>query len=284
MLLFWPWAERAHRLDALLTQYVAPPFGRAAQHVVIHDLLFESDPAFFPRAMRWRLRALCRLSARRAARVLTVSAHAADEIARRYGVPAARIAIARNAVSPHPVLDAEAEREARALRPFLLCVGRLEPRKNVALALEASAGVRDEGARLVVVGREDFGSADLASALRRAPGVIWLQDLPPARLAALYRHAAALVFPSLGEGFGLPVLEALSYGAAVIASGRGAIQETGGALPAYFDPEAPDATAALAGLMAQALSGGLRPDPAGLAAHLSRFDWRESARVVAAFG
>ncbi len=286
LLLFWPTARRRDGLDTLVTQYISPPLvgPRFRQVVVIHDVLFESDPEFFPATMRWRLRLLCRLSAARAAAVLTVSRHAAGEIARRYGVPEDRILLAPNAPGALPPPSADDVAAAHALAPFLLWVGRLEPRKNVPLALAATEAARAAGARLVVVGREDHGPAGAAMAaqLARTAGVVHLRDVAPPRLAALYANAAALVFPSLGEGFGIPVIEALSVGTAVIASSRGAIPEAGGSLARYVDPAAPDAAGQMAALVAQALDGGLRPDPAACAAHLAQFHARRAAEAVVA--
>ncbi|BDG73474.1 glycosyltransferase [Roseomonas fluvialis] len=286
LMVFWPTARRRDRLDALVTQYVSPPLvgPRFRQVVVIHDVLFESDPQFFPKAMRWRLRLLCRLSAARAAVVLTVSRHAAGEIAHRYGVPEDRILLAPNAPGALPAPSADDFAAAGGLAPFLLWVGRLEPRKNLPLALAATQAARGAGARLVVVGREDHGPAGAAMAaqLAQTPGVVHLRDVAPPRLAALYATAAALVFPSLGEGFGIPVIEALSVGTAVIASNRGAIPEAGGRLARYIDPAAPDAAAQMAALVAQALAGGLRPDPAACAAHLAAFHPRRAAEAVVA--
>ncbi len=280
LLLFWPVAAVRHRLDALVTTYVAPPFCTTRQILVLHDLLFESDPAFFPTLMRWRLKLLCRLGAWRAAAILTGTRHAAAEIAQRYGVPASRIRMAPSAAAPPtPPTPAEAARIA-AWQPYFLCVGRLERRKNIGLALAASAPLRAEGIRLVVVGREDSDVGDLPDALAAAPGVEHLRDASPGLLSGLYAGATALVFPSLGEGFGIPVVEALASGTAVIASDHGAIMEAGGAAAQYFDPTAADAAATLQGLMRRAVAGDLVPDPAVVMAHLAQFDWRRSAAVL----
>ncbi len=284
LLFFWPAARRRDALDALITQYVSPPFvgSRFRQIVVIHDVLFESDPEFFPAVMRWRLRLLCRLSAARSAAVLTVSRHAAKEIARLYGVPEDRIILAPNAPGALPPPFPEDLAAARALTPFLLWVGRLEPRKNLPLALAATQAARSNGTRLVVVGREDHGpaGAEMAARLAGTPGVVHLRDVEPRRLAALYASAAALVFPSLGEGFGIPVIEALSAGTAVIASNRGAIPEAGGALAHYVDPALPDAAEKMTALAAEALCGNLLPDREACAAHIEKFHPRRAAEAV----
>jgi glycosyltransferase involved in cell wall biosynthesis len=280
LLAFWPWACRRDRLDVLLTQYVAPPLATCAQFVVIHDLLFESHPQFFPPPMRWRLRLLCRLSAWRARAVFTVSDFAAAEIKNRYHIRRETISITPDAVRPPAPLEPEAAAQAAALQPYLLCVGRLEPRKNVGLALAATEAARAAGTRLVVVGREDFYSIGLARQLAASPNVIHLRDVPPALLAALYRHALALIYPSFGEGFGIPVLEALSHGTPVLASDRTAIPEAGGTLALYFSPERPDAIAALAALIGEVQDGQHRPHADAIAEHLARFQWSQSAATI----
>ncbi len=129
LLSFWPKARRRHGFDVLLTQYISPPFLAGPQVVVVHDLLFESHPHFFPLHFRLRSRALVRLSALRARRVLTVSEYTRSELVRRYGLPGERILIAPNAVNV----------SSRKIQPspvqgtFLLFVGRIEPRKNLPL-------------------------------------------------------------------------------------------------------------------------------------------------------
>ncbi|WP_431284860.1 glycosyltransferase family 4 protein [Humitalea sp. 24SJ18S-53] len=280
LLLFWPLAARRDRLDALMTTFVAPPFCTARQMVVLHDLLFESNPDFFPTAMRWRLRLLCRLSAWRASAVLTITRHTAGEIMRRYRVPASRIHLAPCAAAVGTTPFPEDVAYAQNLRPYFLCVGRLDRRKNIGLALTASAALRADGVHLVVVGREDDDVGDLPRALAEAPGVVHLRDASPGLLTALYAQATALVFPSLGEGFGIPVVEALALGTAVIASNHGAIMEAGGPAAHYFDPSAPDAAPALTALMRRAVAGDLTPAPAIVAAHLAQFDWGRAASAL----
>ncbi len=280
LLLFWPWALYRDRLDVLMTQYIAPPLFPGRQFVVIHDVLFESHPWMFPAAQRLRLRLLCGLSARLATTIFTVSEYSATEIAQRYRIPADRIRLTRDGIAALPTPDADAVRQAAALHPFLLCVGRLEPRKNIALALVASEAARARGTRLVVVGREDFHAAGLVETLAGSANVVHLRDVSPMLLSALYAHATAFLYPSLGEGFGIPVLEALASGTRVIASDRTAIPEAGGALAHYFNPEAADAAAVLADLIAQAETDMPRPTPDQVAAHMARFDWAIAARTI----
>lgn len=273
-----PLAMRRDRLDLLLTQYFTALTHPSRQVVVVHDVLFETHPQFFPPRTRWRNRLLVRWSARRAGRVLTVSRYSRDQITAAYGVPPDRVAVVHNGVAP---ADGTAEAELPTAVPrgtrYVLSVGRLEPRKNVRLLLDALDRVRDPAARLVVVGRDDFERPEVLDRLAADPRVVHLVDVPDAQLAALYRYAAALVFPSLGEGWGIPVLEALAAGTPVIASDRTAVPEAGGDVCTYFSPVAPDAAEHLARLVEQAIAGELPFDAEAAAAHVARLGWDAAA-------
>ncbi|MGU3539175.1 glycosyltransferase family 4 protein [Methylobacterium sp. A54F] len=277
ILLAWSWLAHRDRLDVLVTQYIAPPLlPGSRQAVVVHDVLFETHPEFFPWRMRWRNRLLTRLSARRARLVMTVSRYSRDAIAALYGVDPARIAEVRNGVAPPRVSGPRPGPLAEA-GPYLLMVGRLEPRKNLGLTLDAFGRLPAGSARLVVVGKPDGERPEVLARLAAAPDVIHVAGIDDRGLADLYAHAAALVFPSRGEGWGIPVLESLACGTPVIASSATAIPEAGGDSAAYFDPDAPDAAERLAGLMGAALAGRLPFDAARARAHAARHDWERPA-------
>ena len=272
-----PQAARRDRLDVLLTQYQAAVFCPCPQAVVIHDVLFESHPWMFPWAMRLRLQAGCRWSARRSRSVITVSDYSRREILARYRVPADRLFVATNAPAPPPTPSPAQRAMVAGLGGFLLCVGRLEPRKNIGLALRASAGARARGVKLVIVGERETWGPGLAL---DDTGVVYLAQAEDGLLQALYEAAIALVYPSLGEGFGLPVIEALRAGTPVLSSDATALPETGGALARYFDPSSPDAEMLLGALIDDAIARPGRLHPGDVAAHLARFDWHRSARVL----
>lgn len=287
-LLSWPRAVRRDGLDLLLTQYFSPPRDARRQVVVVHDVLFETHPAHFPARTRWRNRVLVRWSARRAGSVVTVSEYSRREIARAYGRPVERIALVHNGVDPTaaravPVGGDRLPAGVPADRPFLLAVGRLEPRKNLALVLAALRLVDDPDLRLVVVGRDDFEQPATLAALAAEPRAIHLTDVPQDELWALYRNAAAFVFPSLGEGWGIPVLEALAAGTPVIASDVTAIPEAGGDACTYVSPLGEGAPGRLAALLADAAKGTLAFDPEAARRQVASFGWdRSAAELVAA--
>ncbi len=128
-------------------------------------------------------------------------------------------------------------------RPFILFVGTIEPRKNLATLLDAMDALRrDRGNRvpdLVVVGGYGWRAADVAARLRRDPSVTWLKSVRDADLPAFYRRARFTVVPSYSEGWGLPVQESIAHGVPCIASNGGALREAGHGLAAHFDPAEP---------------------------------------------
>lgn len=277
-----PLAVRRDELDLLVTQYFTP-LGRPSRHVVVvHDILFETHPQFFPPRTRWRNKLLVRWSARRARLVLTVSEYSRGEITRAYELPPNRVAVVHNGVAAPGEGAARPPAVVPPGAPYALAVGRLEPRKNMRLLLDALDLVPDPAARLVIVGRDDFESAAVLDRIATDPRVLHLVDVTDDELSSLYRHAAALVFPSLGEGWGIPVLEALASGTPVIASDRTAVPEAGGDVCTYFDPDAADAPARLARLVEEALAGALPFDAAAAAAHVGRFSWEAAARELVA--
>jgi len=279
---FWPYARWRDGFDVLLTQYISPPFMAGAQIVAIHDILFESHPRLFPWLMRWRNKLLVAPSARRARFILTVSEFTQREIVRRYGVSSDRILLAANGVDRIP---APAERSAPGSgSPYILCVGRLEPRKNIETLLEALPQLETPGVRLVIVGAADFGAEVTEARIAEREDVIRLRNVSDEQLDRLYRDAGVLVFPSLAEGFGIPVIEALSRGIPVVASDQTAIPEVGGAFARYFNPQSPHASRELAKRIDEALATGL-PRSEELKTHLARFSWEKAARAVLfAFG
>lgn len=145
-----------------------------------------------------------------------------------------------------------------ALRRFLsadspapfLTVGTIEPRKNQTLLVEAFTRLHavDPAARLLVLGMTGWKGQAVAAAMRRHPawgtGILHISDASDAELLHAYHHARALVFPSLAEGYGLPIVEALAAGLPVFASDIPVHREVGGRHCAYFDPRCPDDLAA----------------------------------------
>ncbi len=296
-------AARMHGANVIHSTYAAPLGSSAASVLTVHDVSFLRHPEWFTWRDRLVLNAGVRLSMRRAARVLVPSGHARDELCTLLRADPARVVVTPEGVdgrfSPLPRdgsadggrAPADAGRLFRHLgihRPYVLAVGNLQPRKNLSRLVEAWAllAAQDPALphQLVIAGgfrgRRD-GATGLAIDLRIGdrvafPGVIRDADLP-----ALYRAADLFVLPSLYEGFGLPVLEAMACGTPVACSGTTALPEVAGGAAALFDPEDP---ADIAGVIRALLADEtLRADmrERGLL-RASRASWRTCAELTAA--
>jgi glycosyltransferase involved in cell wall biosynthesis len=218
----------ARELDVLhCTTFRGPLKAPVPFTVTLHDLALVRHPELFPRWHRHSGRAGIARVARAAARVLAVSEFTRREAVDLLGVPDGRVRVIGNAVAP-----VFTQRGRAADGDYVLAVGTLEPRKNLQRVAEAATRV---GVELRVAGARGWGGVD-------APG--WLGEVTDDELAALYRGARALVFPSLYEGFGLPVLEAMACGTPVVTSRGAATEEVAGGAAVLVDPHDVDAIAA----------------------------------------
>ncbi|HZO97716.1 MAG TPA: glycosyltransferase family 1 protein [Gaiellaceae bacterium] len=187
--------------------------------VTVHDLAVLREPAWFNRWTRAYSRLAVPRVVRAASRVIAVSEFTKRELVDLLGVPEAKIRVVPNAVAE--VFTPEGPKEEG---DYVLAVGTLEPRKNLARIAAAVDG------ELRVVGARGWGGV-------RAPrDVTWLGEVGDAELARLYRGARCLVYASLYEGFGLPVAEALACGCAVVTSAGSAMAEVAGDDATYVDP------------------------------------------------
>jgi len=275
------------RLSVLHSQYTAPPFSFVPDVVTIHDILFETHPDLFEGAFSDRSVALIRRSAKRARVVLTVSEFSRRALIERYRLPPEKVVVTLNAVDRDAFRPAVSEpvgiRERYGLvGPYLLSVGRIEPRKNLPRLIRAFSRARGRlggGIRLVIAGQEDFRSREVFQEAQRQPegSIKFLGPVPDRDLPSLYNLAEALTYPSLAEGFGIPVLEAMACGTPVLASPRGALPEVGGDAVLWVEPEDEEAIAnGIERILADSeLRGRLRA--AGLQ-RAAGFDWNETAK------
>lgn len=238
--------------------YVAPYFSPAPLIVTIYDLIPLTQSHQPPRGRdRWLYLWLNRLAAGRAAHVITASHHAAAEIRTRLGVPPARLSVIPAAPAPdfQPASrDAVASLRARLdlNAPYLLHVGINKPHKNQAVLIKAFARLCHEGsagdAVLALAGPLDPRYPDprhVTEAAGIGERVRVLGPVTDEDLVGLYSDALAFVFPSLAEGFGLPLLEAMACGAPIACSDRSPLTEVAGPGALTFDPGDPAALAAV---------------------------------------
>lgn len=211
--------------------------------VTIHDLVSFLFPATVPRKYSLYMRLMTRLAVRSADRIIAVSQATKADLERVLAVAPARVAVIHEAVSPvfvgpHPPEAIAATMARYGLRPpYLLFVGNLEPRKNLVALIEAFTELRRRAPaghprlQLALVGARAWLHGGILRAVEAhglAQDVVLTGYVPPGDLPRLYAGAACFVFPSLYEGFGLPVLEAMAAGAPVVAARAGAIPEVAG--------------------------------------------------------
>jgi glycosyltransferase involved in cell wall biosynthesis len=224
-----------------------PPRGRAPLVVTVHDAAPELFPEAFPRrGLAFHRRGIAAAAARADA-VIAVSQAAADEIAAHTPIPADRITVVANGVAP-PEADPGRDRAviaARRLegRRYVLWVGSLEPRKGVGTLVAAMAGLHRRGAHrdvmTVLAGYAGWLNDDLVRPEDRAAlgdSLVQAGRVGEDELWALYRNATVFALPSRHEGFGLPVVEAMSQGTPVIASDIAAVREVAGEAAVLVDP------------------------------------------------
>jgi glycosyltransferase involved in cell wall biosynthesis len=222
--------------------------------VTIHDLVSFLFPETVPRKYSLYMRVMTRWAARSADRIIAVSRATKDDLTRALGVPDEKVVVIHEAVAPEfaaPVEPAVVEAVIRryGIRPpYCLFVGNLEPRKNLGRLVEAFAGLRarrparEPIPQLVLAGTRAWlhgGIFEAVAAHDLAADILFTGYVTPADLPALYAGATCFVFPSLYEGFGLPVLEAMAAGTPVVASRAGAIPEVGGDAALLVDPRRP---------------------------------------------
>lgn len=268
------WLQARDRLAVWHAAWWAPP-GPARLVLTLHDVLFATRPELFGRVQGPRLRALVPGALRRAARVIVSSATTRDALLEAYPrLDPGRVRLVRFGIdlarfSPAPAPGDAARRLAAGVpagREYVLGVGRPDPRKDLPGLMIALARARPsgDGPLLVLAGPHRAAAPDLAGAAEVAglpPGrLVVVSEPDEAALAALYRGCAAFAFPSLAEGVGAPVLEALACGAPVVCSSDPALVEVAGGAALLV---APGDRAALAGALDALLAGRAGRSPAG---------------------
>ncbi len=273
-----PLALRRSRAAVVHATNCFLPLARPCPGVVtINDLAFETWPGDFAPATLVKYRVFARLAARSAQRVICPSGYTADDLCARWGVARERVRVIADA----PALPVGALEPPPG--PYVLAVGDLRRKKNVEALVRAFVELRREARiehRLVLAGLDAGAGAVLRAAADGEP-VEFTGYVSDERLDALIRGADVLVHPSLYEGFGLVVLEAMARGTPVLAARATALPETGGDAAAYFEPADPDGlNRALGELLADE---GARSELArrGLA-RAAKYSWERTARETAA--
>jgi glycosyltransferase involved in cell wall biosynthesis len=260
-----PLAARRQHVDAIhCPTYRGPVRSKAPLVVTVHDIAVFRHPSAFPRWTRTYSRRTVPHVLRAAARVIAVSRFTGDELMDVLDVPERKIRVVPNGVGTTFRTEGE-----RAAGEYVLAVGTLEPRKNLERIIEATSRL---GSELRIVGARGWGDVRVDR-----PGVEWLGERSDRELAELYRGASCLVYASLYEGFGIPILEAMACGTPVVTSRGGATEEVAGNAAVLVDPL--DSASIAAGIV-EASSRRDELSAAGLA-HARRFQWRKAASATA---
>lgn len=241
--------DLAERIDLFhATDNLIPKFSRIPVVATLADAFPLSHPEWIRMNMASLKCWLWRRAAHWADRIITVSNYSKHQIVEHFRISEDRIAVTPEGVDQRffqhiePAIRRAVLQKLSLPEHFLLCISTLQPRKNLGRLLDAHAALPDSvriASPLVIVGRDGWGSEQLVQrmqALQAHKQVYWLKYLPDGEMRALMQSAAALVFPSLGEGFGLPVLEAFASNLPVVTSNATSLPEVAGDAAILVDP------------------------------------------------
>jgi glycosyltransferase involved in cell wall biosynthesis len=281
-----PGAELFHA-----TEHLLPPLRGVPSVLTVHDMIFKLFPEHQKPLNYWYLNATMPLYCRRADAIITVSESSKRDIVTHYGLEPAKVTVVHEAAAqefvPAPPAEKDEVRRRYGLpETFLIHVGVIEPRKNLKRLVEALQRLRDGGTRipLVVVGGKGWLYDDFfrrLAELEVRDSVQFTGYVPSDDLPRLYSAATLATMPSVYEGVGLPVLEAMACGVPVVCSNASSLPEVGGQAARYFDPYDVEAIAqtlltvwADAGLRAEMSAQGLL--------QATRFSWDRAAEETLA--
>jgi glycosyltransferase involved in cell wall biosynthesis len=273
-------------MDLVHSMYYLPLASRRPTVVSIHDVSYERHPEFFGRLEVLKNRVLVREAARRATMVVTLSEHARSEMIELYGLDPHRVAVVPGGVSEafHAPDEPRAPTADRTGVVRILAVGTLQPRKNLLRLLDAVriVGLR-ERVQLRVIGPPGHAADEIRARLGNGADVVLLGYVPDHLLLQEYRAADIFVYPSIYEGFGLPIVEAMACGTPVVTTTGGSLPEVAGDAALIVDPYDVDA---IARAIAQLIDDpSLRRDLVARGrSRAAEYTWRSAAdRLVAVY-
>lgn len=284
-----PLAARRNKVDLLHNFAMnGPRFCSVPQVTSTHDVIYASHPESHSALMRFGQSVLVPIGAHQAERVLTLSAASADEIVKHIGVDREKIDVVPIAARTPGVPTPEPELRAKldlGPAPIVLATSARRGHKNLERLLDAFAKVNHQPAPILVLPGYATGvESDLKKRIDqlgigdRVRMLGWIEE---ADLDGLYAAAELLAFPSLAEGFGLPVLEAMQHGTPVATSNLSSMPEVGGDAAAYFDPYDVDDIARTIEKLIGDADLRARMSEAGLH-RAGEFSWRKTAELTVA--
>ncbi len=278
-----------HKLDVLhCTSYICPVFKTSARYVVtVHDTIAIDHPEWCKTSNAVYYGLFMKPGLRRASRVISVSRSTAEDLKRNFRLPDSKVGTVYPGIDGifRPERNPERESEVRGRyglpERYVLYVGNIEPKKNIGMLLRVQEQLRDRGLghRLVFAGRRSWRcKGQLGEISRQTAGgdVVSVGYVARGDLPSVYRMADVFIFPSLYEGFGFPPLEAMACGTPVVASQRGALEETLGGAALAVEPE--NVSQIADAVVSVITDAGVRERHVGLGLKQSAlFNWERSA-------
>lgn len=280
------------RPDVFFTPtHYAPRFCPVPSVISIMDLAYVYFPELFKKRDLYKLNNWTKYSVRNATKIIAISSSTKNDIIKEYKVDPNKVEVVypgiklQNMKSPQNKSKEQLFDKYKIKRNFILFVGTLQPRKNISSLIEAFSRIKKQESRiknleLVIIGKKGWMYEEILNKpeeLGIEDSVRFLDFVPDEDLGFFYENAICYVLPSLYEGFGLPVLEAMGYGCPVITSNISSLPEAGGDAAMYADPKNPDEIAEKISLLME--NNELRQEliQKGFA-QVKKFSWEKAAR------
>lgn len=294
--IFWeqflfPFYLIKYKVDLLFSpSVVLPVFSKCKNIICIHDLIPFHINDKYTRLRSFYIKMMTRLSARKADRVLTVSLNSKIEIQKYCKIHDKKITVTYNGISKAILKPNQREwerfkTEKQIPDNYILCVGTLEPGKNLVTLIRSLKILKEKNHffhKLVIAGGKGWLVKSIFFEVEKQQleeEVIFTDYVPNNILGMLYKNASVFILPSLYEGFGIPALEAMYFGAPVIVSNTSSLPEVAGSAGKYIDPHREQNIADVIeevlsddGLRRQMIDQGYR--------QAAKFSWRQSARII----
>ncbi len=246
---FWtlfalPKALRHDRPDIFFSPTHYSPFFIPMKTVLtILDVSYKYFPEMFMKKDLYKLSWWGKYSVRRSKKIITISESSKDDIIKTYGISPKNVEVIHLGIKNLPIVSMTKEelfKKYSITAPYILFVGTLQPRKNVKRLIQAVSLLKNKEVKLMVIGKKGWMYEEIISAPEKfgiSDRVVFLHNVVNSELPLFYKYASLFVLPSLYEGFGLPILEAMKYRCPVITSNISSLPEAGGDAALYINPE-----------------------------------------------
>lgn len=265
------------------TTHYGPRMSPVPTVVSVMDLSYIHFPELFKKKDLYKLTNWTKYSTKKARKIITISNSSRNDIIKYYKIPEEKIEVVYpgiKQIESHSMNKMPSKYEIQG--DFILYIGTLQPRKNLVRLIEAMSKIKDKKISLVVIGKKGWQYEEILAAPEKfavKDRIKFLDFVPDEDLPAFYQNAICYVLPSLYEGFGLPILEAMQYGCPVITSNVSSLPEAGGEAAMYFDPTSVDDIAHKIDKVVG--DKGLREEMKKKGfVHIKKFSWKKSAEEV----